>query len=91
MPGLGGARLRRFGAVVVNRTAFEQGTVPCHACSGALSSAPLSLGERDRTHMLEWAAGRAERCERLRTLKIAKLIGAALVTISALGFMFVQL
>ena len=39
----------------------------------------------------EWAARRAERRERLSMLKIAKLIGAALVTIGALGFYFVQL
>jgi hypothetical protein len=39
----------------------------------------------------EWAAGRAERRERLSTLKIAKLAGAALVTIGALGFYLVQL
>jgi len=39
----------------------------------------------------EWAAGRAERRERLSILKIAKLVGAALVTIGAIGFYFVQL
>jgi hypothetical protein len=39
----------------------------------------------------EWAAGRAERHERLSMLKLAKLVGAALVTIGALGFYFVQL
>ena len=39
----------------------------------------------------EWAVGRAERRERLSMLKIAKLVGAALVTIGALGFYFVQL
>jgi hypothetical protein len=39
----------------------------------------------------EWAAGRAERRERLSMLKLAKLVGAALVTIGALGFYFVQL
>ena len=39
----------------------------------------------------EWAAGRAERRERLSMLKIAKLVGTALVTIGALGFYFVQL
>ena len=39
----------------------------------------------------EWAAGRAERRERLSILKIAKLVGAALVTIGALGFHLVQL
>jgi len=39
----------------------------------------------------EWAARRAERRERLSMLKIAKLVGAALVTIGALGFYFVQL
>jgi hypothetical protein len=38
----------------------------------------------------EWAVGRAERRERLSMLKIAKLVGAALVTIGALGFYFVQ-
>jgi hypothetical protein len=39
----------------------------------------------------EWAARRAARRERLSTLKIAKLVGAALVTIGAFGFYFVQL
>ena len=39
----------------------------------------------------EWAAGRAERRERLSILKVAKLVGAALATIGALGFYFVQL
>src|SRR5215210_5551184 len=39
----------------------------------------------------ERAAGRAERGERLSVLKVAKLGGAALVTIGALGFYFVQL
>jgi hypothetical protein len=39
----------------------------------------------------EWAEGRAERRERLSMLKIAKLVGATLVTIGALGFYFVQL
>jgi hypothetical protein len=39
----------------------------------------------------EWAAGRAERRVRLSILKVAKLVGAALVTIGALGFYFVQL
>ena len=39
----------------------------------------------------EWAARRAERRERLSILKIAKLVGAALVTIGAFGFYFVQL
>jgi hypothetical protein len=39
----------------------------------------------------EWAAGRAERRARLSLLKVAKLVGAALVTIGALGFYFVQL
>ena len=39
----------------------------------------------------EWAARRAERGERLRILNIAKWVGAALVTVGALGFFFVQL
>jgi hypothetical protein len=39
----------------------------------------------------EWAAGRAERRERLGILQIAKLAGAVLVTIGALGFYLVQL
>ena len=39
----------------------------------------------------EWAARRAERGERLSMLKIAKLVGAALVIIGAPGFYFVQL
>jgi hypothetical protein len=39
----------------------------------------------------EWAAARAERRERLSLLKVTKLVGAALVTIGALGFYFVQL
>jgi hypothetical protein len=39
----------------------------------------------------EWAARRAERRERFSTLKIAKLVGAALVTIGAFGFYLVQL
>ena len=39
----------------------------------------------------EWAARRAERRERLSLLKVTKLVGAALVTIGALGFYFVQL
>jgi hypothetical protein len=39
----------------------------------------------------EGAALRAERRERLSMLKIAKLVGAALVTIGALGFYFLQL
>jgi len=39
----------------------------------------------------EWAAGRAERRERLSMLKVAKLVGAALVIIGALGFYVVQL
>ena len=39
----------------------------------------------------EWAAGRAERRVRLSILKIAKLVGTALVTIGALGFYLVQL
>jgi hypothetical protein len=39
----------------------------------------------------EWAAGRAERRERLSILKIAKLVGVALVTIGALGLYLVQL
>jgi hypothetical protein len=39
----------------------------------------------------EWAAGRAERGERLSILKIAKVVGAALVTTGAFGFYFLQL
>jgi hypothetical protein len=39
----------------------------------------------------EWATRRAERGGRLSILKIAKSVGAALVTIGALGFYFVQL
>ena len=38
----------------------------------------------------EWAARRAERGERLRILKIAQRVGAALGTITALGFFFAQ-
>lgn len=39
----------------------------------------------------EWAALRAERRERLIILKLAKLAGAALLTVGALGFYFFQL
>ncbi len=39
----------------------------------------------------EIAAGRVTRGERLSILKISKLVGAALVTIGALGFHFFQL
>jgi hypothetical protein len=39
----------------------------------------------------EWAARDAERAETLEALTIAKHVGAALVTIGALGFFFVQL
>ncbi len=39
----------------------------------------------------ELATGRAERRKRLTSVKIFKLVGAALVTIGALGFYFVQL
>ena len=39
----------------------------------------------------ERAARRAERSERLRMLKITKWVGAAFVTLGALGFFFVQL
>ena len=39
----------------------------------------------------EWAARRTERGERLTILNISKWVGAALVTIGALGFFFVQL
>ena len=53
---------------------------------------PFAMQRREQPKSPEeWAAGRAECRERLSILKIAKLVGATLVTIGALGFYFVQL